>query len=116
MPVWEDDVGGDGAQVLEEVIAGAAGGGGGAPGEDGELGDGVEGEGEEVEGDEQAGEGELAVAEVVFEVVAVGLEDVEGLILDLPAGPAAGGESLPSRRRGSATVAAETGRSVTKEL
>ena len=32
------------------------------------------------------------MAEVVFEVVAVGLEDVEGLVLDLPSGAAAGGK------------------------
>src|SRR3982751_533186 len=38
------------------------------------------------------GKGELAVAEIVLEVVAVGLEDVEGLVLDLPPGAAAGGE------------------------
>ena len=34
----------------------------------------------------------LAVAEVVFEVVAVGFEDVESLVLDLPSGAAACGE------------------------
>jgi hypothetical protein len=91
-PIVEDDVGGDGAQMLEEAVPGTAGGERGAPGEDAELGDGVEGEGEQVEGDEDAGEGLLAVAEIVLEVVAVGLEDVEGLVLDLPAGAAAGGE------------------------
>ena len=91
-PIVEDDVGGDGAQVLEEAVSGAARGEGGAPGEDAELGDGVEGEGEQVEGDEEAGEGLLAMAEIVLEVVAVRLEDVEGLVLDLPAGATAGGE------------------------
>ena len=44
----QDDVGGDGAQMLEEAVSGAAGGNGGAPGEDTEIGDGVEGEGEQV--------------------------------------------------------------------
>src|SRR5947199_834584 len=83
-PIGEDDIGGDGAQVLEEAVSGAAGGEGGAPGEDAELGDGVAGEGEQVEGDEDAGEGLLAVAEIVLEMVSVGLEDVEGLVLDLP--------------------------------
>src|SRR3954454_19758993 len=78
--------------MLEEVVPGAAGGDGVAPGEDTERGDGMEGEGEEIEGHEEAGKDEFAVAEIVLEVVAVGLEDVEGLVLDLPAGPAAGGE------------------------
>src|SRR5690349_25073922 len=78
--------------MLEEVVPGAASGDGVAPGEDAERGDGVEGEGEEIEGDEEVGKGELAVAEIVLEVVAVGLEDVEGLVLNLPPGTAAGGE------------------------
>ena len=42
--------------------------------------------------EEDAGERLLAVAEIVLEVVAVGLEHVEGLVLDLPAGAAAGGQ------------------------
>jgi len=52
----------------------------------------MKGECQQVEGDEDAGECFLAVTEIVFEVVAVGLEDVEGLVLDLPASPAAGGD------------------------
>jgi hypothetical protein len=32
------------------------------------------------------------VSEIVFEVACVGLPDVEGLVLDLPAGAAAGGD------------------------
>jgi hypothetical protein len=51
----------------------------------------VEREREQVEADQEARQGLLAVAEVVLEVVALGLEDVEGLVLDLPAGTAAGG-------------------------
>jgi hypothetical protein len=53
------------------------------------------------------------MAEIVLEVVAIGLEYIEGLVLDLPAGAAAGGEfgdslggdrqSLPRRRPGSVT-------------
>jgi hypothetical protein len=46
VPVREDDVGGDGAQMLEEAVLGAAGGDDGAPGEDTEIGDGVKREGE----------------------------------------------------------------------
>ena len=52
----------------------------------------MQGEGEQVEDDEHVGEGVGAVAEVVFEVVAVLLEDVEGLVLDLPSGAGAVGE------------------------
>ena len=52
----------------------------------------VQGEGDEVEGDEDGRQGLFAVAEIVLEVVAVVLEDVEGLVLDLPARAAAGGE------------------------
>ena len=47
-PVAEDDIGGDGSQVFEEAISGAAGSHCSAPGEDAELRDGVEGEGEQV--------------------------------------------------------------------
>ena len=43
----------------------------------------MEGEGEQV------GEGELAVAEIVFEAVSIGLEDVEGFVASSP------GESHP---------------------
>src|SRR4051795_1220322 len=74
--------------MLEEAVFGTAGGG--APGEDTEIGGGVEGEGEQVEADQEVGQGLLAVAEVVLEVVA--LEHVEGLVLNLPAGAAARGQ------------------------
>ncbi len=52
----------------------------------------VHGKGEQIEGDEQAGQGVLAVTEVVFEVVPVVLEDVEGLVLNFPSGSAASGD------------------------
>src|SRR5258708_5877911 len=91
-PIVEDDVGGGGSGVLEEAISGATGSDGGAPGEDAELRDGVEGKGQQVEGGEDVGEGLLAVTEIVFEVVDAALENVEGLVLDLPSGAAAGGE------------------------
>ena len=45
-PVIENEQGGEGSQVLEEVVPGAPGGHGVAPGEDAELGDGMEGEGQ----------------------------------------------------------------------
>ena len=43
----------------------------------------MEGKGQEVHGGEHHGEVFLAMAEVVFEVVAVVFEDVEALVLDL---------------------------------
>ncbi len=92
LPVREDDVCRDGAQVLEESVPVTAGGDGGAPGEDTEIGGGVEGEGEQVEADQEVGQGLLAVAEAVLEVVSPGLEDVEGLVLDLPSGTGARGQ------------------------
>ena len=50
-PVLEDDVGGDGPQMLEEAIRGTTGDDGGSPGEDAEASSGVECEGEQIEGD-----------------------------------------------------------------
>ena len=79
-------------RVLEEAICRTTGDDSGAPGEDAEISGGVEREGEQVEGDQNAGEGFLAVPEVVFEIVSFGLEHVEGLVLDLPPGAAAGGQ------------------------
>ena len=52
----------------------------------------MEGESEKVQGDEHRGKIDFAVAEVVFEMVAVVLQDIEAFILDLPARPAAGGQ------------------------
>ena len=40
-PVAEDDLSGDGPQVLEEAISGAAGDDSGAPGDDAEISGGV---------------------------------------------------------------------------
>jgi len=52
----------------------------------------MEREGQQVKGHEQIRQGLFAVSEIVFEVVAAGLENVEGLVLDLPSGSAAGGQ------------------------
>ena len=43
-------------------------------------------------GHEDGGEVALSVAEFVLDVVTLGLENVEGFVLDFPAGPPAGGE------------------------
>lgn len=48
------------------------------------------GEGEEVQARQHHRQESLAVAEVVFELVAVIFHHVEAFVLDLPAGPAAG--------------------------
>ena len=50
-PVPEDDVGGDGPQMLEEAIRGTTDDDGGSPCEDAEASSGVECEGEQIEGD-----------------------------------------------------------------
>ena len=92
VPVLEDHIGGDGPQMLEEAVFGATRDDGGSPGKNGEISGGMEGKGQQVEGDEDIGEGLLAVPEAVLEVVSAGLEDVEGLVLYLPARPAAGGQ------------------------
>src|SRR6266436_999041 len=76
----------------EPAPAKAGGGDGGTPSSLTEVDDGMQGEGEQVEDDEEVGERSLSVPEIVFEVVSVGLEDVESLVLDLPAGTAAGGD------------------------
>ncbi len=108
VPGGEHLVFGDGAQVLEQARPGAEALPCPPPLVFGEFAGGVQGEGEQVEDDEHGGEGVLAVAEVVFEVVAVLLEDVEGLVLDLPPGAGAVGEF--------ATLSRSTSRLVTKAL
>ena len=51
----------------------------------------VDGEGQKIEGGEQHGEVLFAVAEIMFEMIAVVFQDVEALVLDFPARPGAGG-------------------------
>ncbi len=72
-PVWEDHVGRDDPDVLEEAGARPLGGSCVDPELFEAVADGVDGKRQQVEGGEQHGEVLLAVAEVVFEVVAVGL-------------------------------------------
>src|SRR5580693_2424662 len=91
-PAVEDDIGGDGPQMLEEAIGRTARDDGGAPGEDAEISGGVEREGQQVESDQNAGQGLLAMSKVVLKIVSVGLQHVEGLVLDLPSCPSAGGQ------------------------
>src|ERR1700722_5172479 len=92
-PVLEDNIDGDSPQMLEEAVCRAARNDRGAPGKDPEISGGVECESEQIEGDQDAGEGFLAVSKVVFEIVSVGLQNVKGLVFDLPPSAAAGGQS-----------------------
>ena len=78
-PRWEDVAGGDGAQVLEEAHSGSEGAARFPPGVFHEVVRGVDGEGQQVEDHRHAGEGLPAIPEIVFEVVAIGFEDIEGL-------------------------------------
>src|SRR4051812_31977974 len=86
----EDQEGGEGSQVFEEpgphLLDRPA------PQIFGEIADGMEGESEQVQGDKHGGKIGFPVSEVVFEMVAVVLQNVEAFILDLPARPATGGE------------------------
>ena len=52
----------------------------------------MHGEGQQVHGGEQHSEVLFAVAEIMFEMIAVVFEDVEALVLDFPTCPGAGGD------------------------
>ncbi|MGC8535792.1 MAG: hypothetical protein ACP5QR_09715, partial [Rhizomicrobium sp.] len=52
----------------------------------------MKGEGQQVHGGEHHGKVLFAVPEIMFEVVAVIFQDVEGLILDFPSGSGAVGD------------------------
>src|SRR4051812_27316603 len=52
----------------------------------------MDGEGQQVQADQDSGEILLAVSEAVLKVVALVLQNVERLVLDLPPGPATGGK------------------------
>src|SRR5271169_3763143 len=81
---------GDRSQTFEETAACSCLVDGLQPKVIGEFGDGVEGEGQQVEGGEDGGKVLLAVAEIVFEVIALVFQGIEAFVLDLPACPAAG--------------------------
>src|SRR3954470_15208651 len=92
VPGREDQESGDGSQVFEEAAARAHLLHRRAPEIFGQIADGMEGESEKVQGDEHGGKIGFPVPKVVFEMVAVILQDIEALVLDLPARPATGGE------------------------
>ena len=109
MPGGKDQERGDGREIVEELAAGAELLPGGAPEFVGDVADGVNGEGQQVQSRQDGGEVALAVTEIVLDVVSLGLENVEGLVLDLPAGATAGREFGdivgPDRQVGNETVA-----------
>src|SRR3954453_2117682 len=84
----EDQESGDGSQVFEEAAARAHLLHRLAPEIFGQIADGMEGESEKVQGDEHGGKIGFPVPKVVFEMVAVVLQEVEAFVLDLPARPA----------------------------
>src|SRR5580658_5234486 len=92
LPGGKDQKGGDRGEVAEERPACSELLPGGAPQLVGDVADGVDREGQQVQRYQDGGEVLLAVAEVVLDVVSLGLEDVEGFVLDFPAGATAGGE------------------------
>ena len=91
LPGGKDQESGDCGGIVEELAAGAELLPGGAPEFVGDVADGVHGEGQQVQG------------------VSLGLEDVEGLVFDLPASATAGREFgdivWPDRQVGNETVA-----------
>ncbi len=91
-PIGEDEIGGNRSDVFEEAFSGALGLAGLDPQAFETVADGVHGEGQQVHGGEQHGEVLLAVAEIMFEMIAVVFEDVEALVLDFPSRPGAGGD------------------------
>src|SRR4029453_3779564 len=83
----EDQKGGDGSQVFEEAAARAHLLHRLAPEIFGQIADGMEGESEQVQGDEHGGKIDFPMPEVVFEMVAVVLQDVEAFVPAFPAPP-----------------------------
>ena len=92
VPRREDQIGGDRRQLAEEIVAWPKLGPCRPPEFIANVAHGVDREGQQIQADQDGGKILLAVSEAVLKVIAVGLEDVERLVLDLPPRPAAGGE------------------------
>ena len=91
-PGREDSVGGQHREMGEEACSLGGGFASSLPGGFQKFERRVPGESEEVERRQHHGEKRLAMAEIVFEFVAVIFHHVEALILDLPPRPAANGD------------------------
>jgi hypothetical protein len=107
-PAGEHEIGGESRERLEEALAGHQFASRGLPCPITEVADRMKGERRQIQRCQDAGEMLLPMPEVVFQVVALGLENVERLVLDLPTGTPAGGSST--------TLSRCTGRSVMKLL
>ena len=101
-------LGGDCSQMLEEAISCPPSDDRLMPGEHGKSRHRVERECQKIERDQNAGQRVGAMAEIMLKVIAVGLQHIERLILDF--------HRVLSQAASSATVSAETARSVTKLL
>src|SRR3954469_17018221 len=88
----EDQEDGDGSQIFEEPAAGAHLRHRLAPEIFGQIADGMEGESQKVQGHEHGGKIDFPMPKVVFEMVAVVLQNIEAFVLDLPTRPATGGQ------------------------
>src|SRR5580693_1003944 len=89
-PGGKDRVGGDRGQMVEEAGSLRRGLACSDPGRLQQFERSVPGEGEEVQARQHHRQKALAMAEIVFELVAVIFHHVEAFVLDLPARPAAG--------------------------
>ena len=90
LPGWEDQVGRYRRRLAEEIVARSKLCPLGAPEFVRGVADGVQGEGQQVQAYQNGGEIFLSVSEAVLKVVALVLQYVEGLVLDLSPGAAAG--------------------------
>ncbi len=75
--------------MFEEPVCRAARDDGLPPGVYGQSGGGMERKGQQIKRHQDRGERFLAVPEIMFEIVHIGLEYVEGLVLHLPSCPSA---------------------------
>ena len=85
LPVGEEEEDGDRSQTFEETAACSCLVDGLQPKVIGEFGDGVEGEGQQVEGGKDGGQVLLAVAEIVFEVIALVFQGIEASAMPISA-------------------------------
>src|SRR5208337_3769687 len=107
-PGGEEDVGAQHEDVGEEAGSLDRRFASGLPGRFEQVEHGMPGEGEQIEGRQHHREKPLAVAEIVLEFVAVIFQNVEALVLDLPA--------RAPQATVSATLSFETGRLVTHAI
>src|SRR5208282_847998 len=92
LPRREDQVGRDRRQLVEEIVAWPKRDPCGAPEFVADVADGMDRERQQVQAHQDGCEIVLPVSETVLKVVALVLQNVERLILDLPPCPATGGE------------------------